>query len=86
MHNTFTQAIRIHRFGGPEVLEWEEIPLSPPAPEAAQLAERPLARLAVRHQHREPAAARRAHRPRDVSRGRARHHQLERSVGPSLHF
>jgi len=32
MHNTFTQAIRIHRFGGPEVLQWEEIPLSPPAP------------------------------------------------------
>jgi NADPH:quinone reductase len=31
MHSTFTQAIRIHRFGGPEVLQWEEIPLAPPA-------------------------------------------------------
>lgn len=27
-----TGAIRIHRFGGPEVLQWEEIPLPPPAP------------------------------------------------------
>lgn len=32
MHSTLTQAIRIHRFGGPEVLQWEEIPLPPPAP------------------------------------------------------
>jgi NADPH2:quinone reductase len=32
VHDTFTQAIRIHRFGGPEVLQWEEIPLPPPAP------------------------------------------------------
>jgi NADPH2:quinone reductase len=31
MHSTFTHAIRIHRFGGPEVLQWEEIPLPPPA-------------------------------------------------------
>ena len=37
MHNTFTQAIRIHRFGGPEVLQWEEIPLSPPAPGEATI-------------------------------------------------
>ena len=33
MHNTFTQAIRIHRFGGPEVLQWEEIAAArPPRP------------------------------------------------------
>ncbi|MEQ1803266.1 MAG: alcohol dehydrogenase catalytic domain-containing protein, partial [Gammaproteobacteria bacterium] len=32
MQHTFTQAIRIHRFGGPEVLQWDEIPLPPPAP------------------------------------------------------
>ena len=32
MLSTFTQAIRIHRFGGPEVLHWEEIPLPPPVP------------------------------------------------------
>lgn len=32
MHSTLTQAIRIHHFGGPEVLQWEEIPLPPPAP------------------------------------------------------
>lgn len=27
-----TGAIRIHRFGGPEVLQWEDVPLPPPAP------------------------------------------------------
>jgi NADPH2:quinone reductase len=32
MQHTTTQAIRIHRFGGPEVLQWETIPLSAPAP------------------------------------------------------
>ncbi|MEO7387783.1 MAG: quinone oxidoreductase [Gammaproteobacteria bacterium] len=32
MQNTVTQAIRIHRFGGPEVLQREEIALPPPAP------------------------------------------------------
>lgn len=32
MQHTFTQAIRIHRFGGPEVLQWDEIPLPPPEP------------------------------------------------------
>ena len=26
-----THAIRIHRFGGPEVLQWEAVPLPPPA-------------------------------------------------------
>ena len=31
MHDTLTPAIRIHRFGGPEVLQWEEISLPPPA-------------------------------------------------------
>ncbi len=31
MENALTPAIRIHRFGGPEVLQWEEIPLPPPA-------------------------------------------------------
>lgn len=35
MHGTFTQAIRIHRFGGPEVLQWEEVPL--PAPAAGEV-------------------------------------------------
>jgi NADPH2:quinone reductase len=32
MPDTFTRAIRIHRFGGPEVLQWEDVPLPPPAP------------------------------------------------------
>lgn len=32
MHSTFTQAIRIHRFGGPEVLQWEAVELPAPAP------------------------------------------------------
>jgi len=32
MRDTFTPAIRIHRFGGPEVLQWEEIPVPTPAP------------------------------------------------------
>lgn len=31
MPSSLTPAIRIHRFGGPEVLQWEEIPLPPPA-------------------------------------------------------
>lgn len=37
MHGEFTQAIRIHRFGGPEVLQWEEVPLPSPAPGEATL-------------------------------------------------
>ena len=32
MHRTFTQAIRVHRFGGPEVLQWEAVELPLPAP------------------------------------------------------
>jgi NADPH2:quinone reductase len=32
MHSTFTQAIRAHRFGGPEVLQWEAVELPAPAP------------------------------------------------------
>ena len=31
MHSTATHAIRIHRFGGPEVLQWEAVDLSEPA-------------------------------------------------------
>jgi len=32
MHTSLTQAIRIQRFGGPEVLEWREVSLPPPPP------------------------------------------------------
>lgn len=32
MQPQITHAIRIHRFGGPEVMQWEEIPLPPPGP------------------------------------------------------
>lgn len=32
MHTTFTQAIRVHHFGGPEVLQWEAAELPGPAP------------------------------------------------------
>jgi len=32
MHTSLTQAIRIQRFGGPEVLEWQEVSLPPPPP------------------------------------------------------
>lgn len=32
MDSTLTQAIRIHRFGGPEVLQWEAVDLPGPAP------------------------------------------------------
>ena len=31
MHSTATHAIRIHRFGGPEVLQWEAVDLPEPA-------------------------------------------------------
>ncbi len=31
MNHTTTQAIRVHRFGGPEVLQWETVALAPPA-------------------------------------------------------
>lgn len=31
MNSTRTQAIRVHRFGGPEALQWDSIELSPPA-------------------------------------------------------
>lgn len=32
MHSTSTHAVRVHRFGGPEVLQWEPVELPPPAP------------------------------------------------------
>ena len=32
MDSTFTPAIRIHRFGGPEVLQWEAVELPAPGP------------------------------------------------------
>ncbi len=32
MHSTVTQAIRVHHFGGPEVLQWEAVELPGPAP------------------------------------------------------
>ena len=52
MHDTFTQAIRIHRFGGPEVLQWEQVPLPPPA--AGEVTIRQTADRAEFHRHLPP--------------------------------
>jgi NADPH2:quinone reductase len=40
-----TNAIRIHEYGGPEKMRWEEIELPPPAPGEVQVRHRAVGQL-----------------------------------------